>query len=154
MSQIESKLAEMGYTLPAPPAPGGMYLPYRRHGSVLYLAGVICVKDGVMTHTGQVGDIQTVETGFEGAQICALNALSNIKAAIGDLDKVESFLYVGGYVNAVSGFAQSPQVINGASELFNTLYGDRGRHARAAVAVAGLPADSTVEIQVNVAVMD
>ena len=152
MDPIEAKLIEMGHVLPAPPTPGGLYLPFRRHENLLFLSGVICVKDGEMTHTGQLGAEHTLESGYEAAQVCALNALAAIKLALGDLDAVGQFLYVGGYVNAVSGFAKSPQVINGASELFNTLYGERGQHARAAVAVAGLPVNSTVEIQVNVAV--
>lgn len=152
MDPVESKLTEMGFTLPAPPQPGGLYLPFRRHGNLLFLSGVICVRDGAMTHTGQVGAEHTIESGYEAAQVCALNSLAAIKLALGELDAVEQFLYVGGYVNAVSGFDKSPQVINGASELFNTLYGERGHHARAAVAVAGLPVNSTVEIQVNVAV--
>jgi enamine deaminase RidA (YjgF/YER057c/UK114 family) len=150
----ESKLAELGLELPGSPAAGGNYLPYVRTGDLLYCAGTISSMGGVMTHTGQVGASQTVETGYESAKICALNTLANIKAAIGSLDKVVKLVYVGGYVNAVSGFDNSPAVINGASDLFVAVFGDAGRHARAAVAVAGLPKDSTVEIQVIAEVRD
>jgi len=150
MDSIESILAAKGFTLPGPPAPGGSYLPYRISGNQLFLAGVIAVKDGTMTHTGQVGDTQTVESGYAAAQVCALNVLAGIKAALGSFDRVTQFIYMGGYVNAIAGFDQSPQVINGASDLFVELFGDRGQHARAAVAVAGLPKNSTVEIQVTV----
>lgn len=101
-----------------------------------------------MTHVGQVGADQTVESGYESARVCALNALANIKAAVGSLRKIRRIVFVGGYVNAVSGFADSPAVINGASDLFVGALGEAGRHARAAVAVAGLPKNSTVEIQV------
>ena len=149
---VEERLKELGLTLPPAPSPGGKYLPYRISGNILFLAGVICVADGTVAYEGQVGGEQTIETGYEAARICALNALATIKEAIGDLDKIEKFLYLGGYVNAVSGFGQSPQVINGASELFVDVMGERGMHARAAVAVAGLPANATVEIQVNVEV--
>ena len=152
MSQIETKIASLGLVLPAPAAPGGSYLPYRLHGDTLILAGVISSFNGQMTHVGQVGREHTIETAREAAKICALNVLTNLKLALGSLDRVEAFLYVGGYVNGVSGFADAPAVINGASDLFVELFGDAGRHARAAVAVAGLPKNATVEIQVTVAV--
>ncbi|NDC75655.1 RidA family protein [bacterium] len=152
MSAIETKLAALNITLPAPAAPGGSYLPYRLHGDTLILAGVISSFNGQMTHVGQVGREHTIETAREAAKICALNVLTNLKLALGSLDRVEAFLYVGGYVNGVSGFADAPAVINGASDLFVELFGDVGRHARAAVAVAGLPKNATVEIQVTVAV--
>ncbi|GAB5562025.1 MAG: RidA family protein [Synoicihabitans sp.] len=144
----EAKLTELGLTLPAAPASGGNYLPFVQTGNLLYCAGTISVKDGEMTHTGQLGAEQSVESGYDSARICALNTLANIKAAVGSLAKVKRLVYVGGYVNAVSGFAESPAVINGASDLFIAVLGEAGRHARAAVAVAGLPKDSTVEIQV------
>lgn len=151
MSMIETKLAEMGLTLPGEPVAGGNYVPWRMNGNTLILAGVISARDGVLTHVGQVGaGVQTVETGYAAAQVCALNALAAMKAALGDLGRVKEFLYVGGYVNAVAGFAESPQVINGASDLFVKLYGEAGKHARAAVAVAGLPKNATVEIQATV----
>ncbi|MCC5841996.1 MAG: RidA family protein [Opitutales bacterium] len=150
MDQFEKKLSAMGYTLPPPPAPGGNYLPFRRSGKTIYLAGVIAVQNGQMTHTGQVGAGQTVETGYAAARVCALNALAAIKLALGSLDEMAQILFLGGYVNAVSGFAESPQVINGASDFLVELFGERGQHARAAVAVAGLPKDSTVELQLIV----
>jgi enamine deaminase RidA (YjgF/YER057c/UK114 family) len=150
MDLIEQKLQELGLALPGPPAPAGSYVPFRIDGHTLILAGVISARDGVVTHAGQVGRDQTVESGYAAAQVCALNALAAIKAALGRLDRVQEFLFVSGYVNAVSGFDQSPQVVNGASDLFVRLYGDAGRHARAAVAVAGLPRNCTVEIQANV----
>ena len=150
MDPVEQKLRELGLTLPAPPAPAGSYLPFRIAGGTLILAGVLSVLDGNVTHAGQVGGEQTVEGGYAAAQVCALNALAAVKAALGRLDRVKEFLFVTGYVNAVAGFDRSPQVINGASDLFVKLYGDAGRHARAAVAVAGLPRNCTVEIQANV----
>ena len=147
---IEAKLAALGLALPPPPSPGGNYVPYRINGSTLVLAGVIAIRDGVVTHAGQVGREQTVEAGYAAAQVCALNSLAAIKGALGRLDRVKEFVYLGGYVNAVAGFGESPQVINGASDLFVQLYGEAGKHARAAIAVAGLPRNATVEIQVTV----
>jgi enamine deaminase RidA (YjgF/YER057c/UK114 family) len=150
MDAIESKLQALGLTLPSPASPAGSYVPYRINGNTLYLSGVLNVRDGALTHAGQVGREQTTETGHAAAQVCALNTLAAIKAALGSLERVREFLFVNGFVNGVAGFDQSPQVINGASDLFVKLYGDAGKHARAAVAVAGLPRNATVEIQVTV----
>jgi enamine deaminase RidA (YjgF/YER057c/UK114 family) len=148
----EAKLLELGLKLPAAPVAAGNYLPTVLTGNLLYCAGTISAFEGRMTHTGQVGAAQSVESGYESARICALNTLANIKAALGSLDRVVRFVFVGGYVNAISGFSESPAVINGASDLFVAIFGEEGKHARAAVAVAGLPKDSTVEIQVVVEV--
>jgi enamine deaminase RidA (YjgF/YER057c/UK114 family) len=146
MDPVEQKLEALGLTLPPPPVPGGSYVPFRFNGSTLILAGVISARDGVVT-AGQVGREQTVESARAAAQLCALNSLAAIKAALGRLDRVREFLSVSGYVNGVAGFGESPQVINGASDLFVALYGEAGRHARTAVTVAGLPRNATVEIQ-------
>src|SRR6266480_431795 len=144
----EAKLAELGLTLPNPPAAAGSYVSTVRTGNLLYCAGTISVLDGKVTHAGQVGKEQTVETGKKSAEICALNTLANIKAAVGSLDKVARIVFVSGFVNAIDGFADSPAVINGASDLFLKVFGDAGKHARAAVAVNGLPRGTTVEVQV------
>jgi enamine deaminase RidA (YjgF/YER057c/UK114 family) len=149
MDPIEEKLEKLGLTLPAAPVPAASYLPFRINGTTLILSGVVSIRDGVVTHAGQVGRDQTVESGYAAARMCALNTLASAKLALGRLERVREFLYVAGYVNAVAGFDQSPQVINGASDLFVELYGERGRHARAAIAVAGLPRNATVEIQVT-----
>jgi enamine deaminase RidA (YjgF/YER057c/UK114 family) len=145
---IDARLAELGLKLPTPPAAAGSYVPTVRSGRLLYCAGTIASLDCAMTHTGQVGREQTVKTGYDSARVCALNTLANIKAAVGSLDAVKRIVFLSGFVNAVSGFADSPGVINGASDLFVEVFGDAGRHARAAVAVAGLPRDSTTEIVV------
>jgi enamine deaminase RidA (YjgF/YER057c/UK114 family) len=145
---VEHRLTELGLTLPAPPAAAGSYLPTVRTGNLLYCAGTICMLNGQMSHTGPVGRVQTVDTGRESARICALNTLANIKAAAGSLEAVQRVVFVAGYVNAVPGFVDSPAVINGASDLFVRIFGEAGKHARAAVAVTGLPRDATTEIQV------
>jgi enamine deaminase RidA (YjgF/YER057c/UK114 family) len=146
----ETKLAELGLSLPLPPAAAGSYVPTVRTGNLLYCAGTICLLNGQMTHSGQVGKEQTVETAKKAAEICALNTLSNIKAATGSLDRVARVVFVSGFVNAVDGFSDSPAVINGASDLFVKVFGEAGKHARAAVAVNGLPRGSTTEVQVVV----
>ncbi len=146
----ESKLAELGLTLPNPPAAAGSYVTTVRTGNLLYCSGTVCMVAGQMTHVGQVGKEQTVQTGYKAAEICALNTLANIKAAVGSLDRVARIVFVSGFVNAVDGFADSPAVINGASDLLVKIFGEAGKHARAAVAVNGLPKGSTAEVQVVV----
>lgn len=147
MDSSEIKLKELGLTLPAPAAPAGNYVPFVRVGHVVHLSGVLCVADGAVTHAGKVGAEQTVETAYEAAKVCALNALAAVKSAAGSLDAVKRLVYLAGFVNGVEGFAESPAVINGASDLMVAVLGERGRHARAAVTVAGLPKNVTVEIQ-------
>jgi enamine deaminase RidA (YjgF/YER057c/UK114 family) len=146
----ETTVAALGLILPAAPTVAGNYVPTVRTGNLLYCAGTICARDGAMTHTGPVGRDQTVQTGYEAAQICALNALANIRAATGSLDHVTRIVMVNGFVNAIPGFSDSPAVINGASDLLVQIFGESGKHARAAVAVTGLPKNSTVEVQIIV----
>jgi len=145
----EAKIQELGIKLPQAPQPGGNYLTHRRMGNVLYLAGTISCNPSGEEWIGKVGEERSLEDGYAAAKLCALNVLATIKAITGSLDSVKQFLYVGGYVNALPNYGQSPSVINGASDLFEAVYGEPGRHARAAVAVAGLPKNATVEIQVN-----
>jgi len=143
----EKIVAEMGFTLPPPPTPAGNYLPAVRSGNLLFMAGTLPIRDGAITHAGQLGRDLDVTAGYAAAQICALNTLAAFTGAAGSLDKLTRIVLVNGFVNAVAGFADSPAVINGASDLFVKIFGDRGRHARAAVAVAGLPKNAAVEIQ-------
>lgn len=148
----EQKLAELGLTLPAAPAAAGNYLPVVRAGNLLYCSGALPVVNGRLTHAGQVGGGQTTQTAYEAARVCALVTLANVKAALGGLDRVARVVFVNGYVNAVAAYPDSPGVINGASDLFVAIFGEAGKHARAAVAVAGLPRNATVEIQVVIEV--
>ena len=148
----EAKLAELGLTLPNPPAAAGSYVPTVRTGNLLFCAGTIAVFNGQQTHIGQVGKEQTIETAKKAAEICILNTLANIKAAVGSLDQVTRVVMVNGFVNAVDNFSDSPSVINGASDLLVKVFGDIGKHARAAVATNGLPRGTTVEVQVVVEV--
>lgn len=154
---IEQRLQSMGLALPDSCTPRGNFLPYRREGSLLFMAGQICEWNGAVPYVGPVlADGQTVpagtpsvdlESGNKAAQICALNLLFHLKAACaGDLGAVRGVVRVGGFVNCLSGFDRSPAVINGASDLFIALFDDAGRHARTAVGVAGLPANAAVEV--------
>ena len=150
-STAEERLAALGLVLPAAPAPGGNYVPARQAGSLLFLAGVISSgEQGVLT--GVVGADRSVDEGREAARRCALTQLSVLRQALGSLNRVQHIVSVNGYVNAVAGFADSPQVINGASDLLVAVFGDAGRHARAAIGVSGLPRHAMVEVQMVVAV--
>jgi enamine deaminase RidA (YjgF/YER057c/UK114 family) len=144
----EAKLAELGLTLPNPPAAAGSYVPVVRTGNLLFCAGTIAVFNGQQTHVGQVGKEQTIESAKKAAEICVLNTLANIKAAVGSLEQVTRIVMVNGFVNAVDGFSDSPAVINGASDLLVKVFGEAGKHARAAVATNGLPRGTTVEVVV------
>ncbi|HEX3728708.1 MAG TPA: RidA family protein [Opitutaceae bacterium] len=148
MDFVEEKLQKLGLKLPPPPTPAGSYVPFRMHGTTLYLAGVISTRDGQLI-AGQAGKEHTVDSARLAAQACALNSLASIKAALGGFDRVGEFLFVAGYVNGIAGFDQSPAVINGASDLFVEIFGEAGRHARLAVTAAGLPRNCLVELQVT-----
>lgn len=143
----DQRLTELGIKLPAAPSPAGNYVPALITGNLLYLSGAICLVDGAMTHTGKVGDTCDLDYAKAAARVCALNLLAAAKKELGDLDRIKQVVQLNGFVNALPGFADSPAVINGASDTLVEILGERGRHTRAAVAVTGLPKDSTVEIQ-------
>jgi len=148
---IESRLKTLGVTLPAQPQPGGNYLPARTVGQMVYLAGVISIRDGEVV-TGTVGAGRSIEDGYAAARECALTQLAVLTSHLGSLDKVKNIVTVNGYVNAVPGFPDSPKVINGASDLFVEIFGDAGRHVRAAIGVSALPKNALVELQMTVEV--
>jgi enamine deaminase RidA (YjgF/YER057c/UK114 family) len=147
--KADQKLAELGYTLPQPPAPGGNYLPAKTVGNLVFLSGVISInEDGVMA--GVVGRDRSIEEGYAAARHCALMHLAVLKQTLGSLDRIRQIVSVNGYVNTISGFADSPKVINGASDLLIAVFGEAGRHVRAALGVAALPRNAMVELQMTV----
>lgn len=150
-ARIETRLKELGIILPMLPQPGGNYVPARTVGPMVYLAGVISTRDGEII-TGTVGAVRTIEEGYAAARGCALILLAVLKAHLGSLDAVKNIVSVNGYVNAVPGFPDSPKVINGASDLFVEIFGDAGRHVRAAIGVSALPHNALVELQMTVEV--
>ena len=150
--EIEKKLQELGFEVPTPPTPVANYIASVQVGNILFVGGNTGTVNGKRKYTGKVGDAVTVEQAYEMAQFCALNHLSFIKVALGDLDRVERIVKVTGYVNVAPGFKDMPKVINGESDLYVKLWGERGRHARAAIGVASLGGDAPVETEMIVQV--
>jgi enamine deaminase RidA (YjgF/YER057c/UK114 family) len=144
---IEEKLAELGVVLPAPPASAGSYVPVIVTGSLAFVSGQIPVQDGQLKYRGKVGNNLSIETGQQAARLCAVNGLAQLKHALGSLDRISRFVKVTGYVNCEPTFTDQPKVVNGASDFLVQVFGDNGRHARAAVGVSSLPLDSAVEVE-------
>ena len=142
----EQKLAELGLTLPSLPKPVGNYVPFKRAGDLIFLSGQGPRRPDGTTITGKVGRDVTVEEAYDHAKLIGLGLLAAAKQAAGDLDKVE-VLKVLGMVNAIPEFKDQPKVINGCSDLFVAVLGERGRHARSAVGMGSLPGQITVEIE-------
>jgi enamine deaminase RidA (YjgF/YER057c/UK114 family) len=144
MSVAESKLAELGYTLPIPPEPIGNYLAASRSGSIMWMAGVGSNRADGSRISGKLGADLTVEQGYEAAHWCALNLLARMKVELGDLDRVTGILKVFGMVNSSPDFQEQAKVVDGASDLFVAVFGEAGRHSRSAPGMAVLPKDTAV----------
>ena len=144
MTEVEAKLAELGHELPPPPDPVGNYLPITRSGNIMWLAGVGSRRATGERIFGKLGADLTVEQGYEASRWAALNLLARMKAELGDLDRVTRILKVVGMVNSAPSFTAQAAVVDGASDLFVALYGERGRHARSAPGMAALPGDTAV----------
>lgn len=148
---IEEKLAALGLVLPAPPTPEGNYVPWVQVERLLYVGGNVGGLNGErLKYVGRVGAEVTLEQAYEMARCCALNHLAAMKAALGDLERIERVVKVTGYVNVAPGFVDMPRVINGESDLLVEVLGERGRHARAAIGVASLSRGAPVEAEVTV----
>jgi enamine deaminase RidA (YjgF/YER057c/UK114 family) len=145
---VEKKLAEQGISLPTPATPMANYVPFVRSGNVVTVSGQVCYGDGgKLVAQGRLGDNVSMEDGQKAARACAVNLLAQLKAALGDLDKVTRVIRLGGFINSAPGFTDGPKVMNGASDLMVAAFGDKGRHARSTVGVAALPADAAVEVE-------
>jgi len=145
---IEAKLKELGIEIPPAPAPVANYVPYAIEGKLVFIAGQVPRgADGKLKFIGKVGKELSEQEGYEAARLCALNCLAQLKAAAGSLDKVKRIVRIGGFVNCAPDFANLPQVVNGASDLIVRVFGDKGRHARAAVGAGSLPANVAAEVE-------
>jgi len=146
--QVDKKLADLGIALPTPASPVANYVPFVRTGSLLFVSGQICFDgQGKLVAKGKVGGNVSIEDGQKAARACAINLLAQVKAALGDLDRVARVVRLGGFINSEPTFLEGPKVMNGASDLVVEVFGDKGRHARTTVGVAALPADATVEVE-------
>ena len=145
----DARLQQLEITLPPGPAPGGNYVSAKVVGNLLYLSGAIS-SDANGIITGTAGADRSLAEGYAAARACALNQLAVIQHTLGSLDRVRQIISVNGYVNAVAGFPDSPAVINGASDLLVAVFGDAGRHVRAAVGLNALPRNALVELQMLV----
>ncbi|MBL9070809.1 MAG: RidA family protein [Sphingopyxis sp.] len=152
MSDVPAKLAELGLELPRPAAPVAAYVPVVEHGGLLYISGQLPFRDGQVV-AGRLGDDTDVASGYDAARRCALMLVAQIGQALdGDWSRVERVVKLGVFVNSSPAFTDQAKVANGASELFESLFGEAGRHARAAVGVAVLPLGAAVEADAVVAV--
>lgn len=151
---IQDQLARLGLKIPKAPGAVAAYLPWVRSGSWVFTSGQLPWRDGELIHPGRLGAEVTVEQGYEAARQCALNVLAQLQSATGDLEKVRRIVRVEGYVHAAPGFRGHPQVLNGASELFNAVLGTRGEHARLAVGISEMPLNASVQLTVTAEVAD
>lgn len=146
--KIDARLKELNITLPEAPTPAANYVPFVRSGNLLFIAGQIPMEGGKPQFIGKLGREFKIEDGQKAARLCALNVIAQARAALGgDLDKVKRCVRVGGFVNSMPDFGDHPQVINGASDVIVQIFGDAGKHARAAVGVAALPRGVATEVE-------
>ncbi len=150
---IEDRLKELGIELPPAPPPAANYVPYMQEGSLVFVAGQVPrAADGSLPYRGKVGRELSEDEGYQAARLCTLNCLAQVKAALGSLDRVKQVVRIGGFVNSTEEFVNHPEVINGASDVVVEVFGERGRHARAAIGCSALPRGVAVEVEMIVAV--
>lgn len=148
VGKIEARLAELKIELPQAAAPVANYVPTVRTGDLLFVSGQVCQWNGERRFIGKLGREISLEQGQQAARLCGLNILAQVRKALdGDLDRVVRCVRLGGFVNSVDDFTQQPQVVNGCSDLMVEVFGDAGRHARAAIGVNVLPSNVAVEVE-------
>jgi len=147
--RIEARLAELGITLPTPAAPVANYVPFTvvNDGRLVVVSGQVPMRDGAVAFTGKLGNGVSNEAGKEAARLCLVNVLAQLKAAVGDLDRVTRVARLGGFIACTPDFTQHAAVMNGASDLAVEVFGDAGRHARSTIGVPSLPMDAAVEVE-------
>lgn len=146
-ANIDARLAELGIELPSAAAPAGAYVPYVKTGNLVFVAGQITLWNGEVRYKGRLGDDMSVDDGYAAARLCGLNLIAQVREACGgNLDRVARVVRLGGFVQSTADFVDQPKVINGASDLMVEVFGDAGRHARAAVGTISLPLDVSVEV--------
>lgn len=144
---VQEKLSGSGIMLPAVSGPFGAYVPAKRFGDAIYVAGQLPIKDGKLLAVGQVPSRCSIDDARAGARQCVINALAAVLAIERTLEKLTGVVRVGAFISSDSGFTEQPKIANAASELLLELFGDSGKHIRAAVGVNTLPLDAAVEIE-------
>lgn len=145
---VDARLKELNIVLPTPPAPVASYVPYIVSGKFVYISGQVTLTPEGLKYVGTVGKELSLEDGKAAARLCGINVIAQAKAACdGDLDRVKRIVKVTVFVNAVPGFGQHPEIANGASDLFVEVFGDAGKHARAAVGAGSLPRNVATEVE-------
>ncbi|MFB3047799.1 MAG: RidA family protein [Nitrosopumilaceae archaeon] len=147
---IEEKLQSLKISLPTPPKPAGSYIPVVVSKSWAFVSGQIPIKDGKVAFIGKVPTSQSIENAQKAAKLCAINALAQLKAELGNLDKIKRIIKISGFVNSEQNFSEHPKVINAASDFLYDVFGEKGKHSRIAIGVNSLPLDSTVELDMIV----
>lgn len=150
MSIIHNRIKELGIELPQPSKPKFSYVPINRTGNLLYLSGLDCRKNGELIYEGKLGKDLTVEQGQEAARQVIINSLGVLNDYLGDLDRISKIVKLLGFVNSADGFVEQPYVMNGASDLLEKVFGEKGKHARSAIGVNELPFNTPVEIEMIV----
>jgi enamine deaminase RidA (YjgF/YER057c/UK114 family) len=147
---IEEKIKQLGFAIPTAPKPLASYIPAVQTGNLVFTAGQLPIKDGILAFKGKLGKELGEDEGKKAAQLCTLNCLSVIKDEIGSLDKIDKIIKLTVFVGSSEGFINHPQVANGASDLIKDIFGENGKHVRSAVGVAELPMNAPVEIEMIV----
>jgi enamine deaminase RidA (YjgF/YER057c/UK114 family) len=142
----EVKLRELGIILPAAPPAVGAYVPWVRTGDLIVTSGQLPWLEGKLAYTGKLGADVSIEQGYQAARLCAINAIAQLKGAVGDLERIKQIVRVEGYVHCAPGFHDHPKVLNGASDLFNEVFGMRGRHTRTALGINEMPLNAAVQL--------
>jgi len=143
---IESRLRELNIQLPAAPAAVGAYVPVLRTGNLVVTSGQLPWLDGQIAYPGKLGSELTVEQGQLAARLCAINALAQLKALLGSLERIRQIVRLEGYVHCGPGFRHHPLVLNGASDLLNAVFGERGKHTRTALGIHEMPLNAAVQL--------
>ena len=149
---IEKRAESLGISIPEVPEPKASYIPTRRLGNLVFTSGMGPIKDGVRCYLGRVGEEISLDDAYRAARLAAANCLAAIKQEISELDMVRSIVKVNGYVRSAPGFDQQHKVLNGASDLLEQLFAERGKHARSAIGVSELPFGISVELEMIVEV--
>ena len=151
---IETKLKELGITLPEAPAAVAAYQPWIKTGNLIFTSGQLPFRDGQIAYEGKLGSELSEEDGYQAARQCALNAIAQLKAASGNLDKIQKIVRIEGYVHCADGFRGHPQVLNGASDLVAEIFEEKGIHTRLALGINEMPLNAAVQLAMTAEVDD